>query len=679
MNLRSVLFIPAPLIKTRLACLIVLVVFSCNAAFGETVWLDRLDLSNMSCGWEYYPCAGKTVEGTPLSLGGKVYSRGVGTSPTSAILMNVDRCGSRFTATVGVDDRSLAKSEARFFVLGDGRIIWQSGAMKKGDAPKNVDVSLRGIKQVGLLVTGHIGKGNLADWCDAKVKMSTPLPDSVIVPGRDYYIFTPKAPNYPMINSAKVFGVRPGDLFLFTIGASGARPMRFQARHLPDGLTLNPKTGRITGVLRKSGDYRVTLIAENKFGKAEQKFRIEAGDKICLTPPMGWNSWNAWGLSVDSRKIRAAADAIVKEGLIDYGWSYIVIDGGWTVKPNSKNPLLGGRPYNSEGMINPNRKFRHMMRLSSFIHANGLKLGLHTSPGPFTCSGLTASYGHERENAERFEKWGVDFIKYDWCTYTRELKDSSLESLEKPFLLMHRILGRIRRDIVLSINPGPIGRKRKPWTWGREVGANMCRTTGDINDTWRSVSRIGFSQHYANYAGPGYWNDPDMLVIGRLGWGMKLHPSKLTPDEQYSQMSLWCLLSAPLMLGCDLTHLDPFTLNLISNNEVIAIDQDALGKEARCVYDKDGKQIWAKGLQDGAEAVGLFYVGKRPKKPSDFFRWEGEKQEISIRFRGSMSGIRGKFKVRDVWRQKNLGTFNHGFIADVPYHGVELIEVTPVR
>ena len=313
--------------KTRLAYLFVLVVFSCNAAFGETVWLDKLNLSNISCGWEYYPCADKTVEGTPLSLGGKVYSRGVGTSPISAILMNVDRSGIRFMATVGVDDRSLPKSEARFFVLGDGRIIWQSGDMKKGDAPKNVDVSLKGIDQVGLLVMGHIGKGNLVDWCDAKLMMFRPVPDSVIVPGRDYYILTPKAPKYPMINSAKVFGVRQGDPFLFTVGAGGARPMTFEARHLPDGLTLNPKTGRITGVISKSGDYKVTLVARNKFGKAEQKFRIETGDKICLTPPMGWNSWNAWGLSVNARKVCEAADAMVQEGLADYGWSYIVIDG----------------------------------------------------------------------------------------------------------------------------------------------------------------------------------------------------------------------------------------------------------------------------------------------------------------------------------------------------------------
>ncbi len=665
--------------KTRLVLLFLFVALSCDTAFGESLWLDRLDLLNMSCGWEYYPAADKTVEGTPLTLGGKVYSRGVGTSPISAILINVDGDGRSFTATVGLDDGALANSKASFYVLGDGKIIWQSGPMRKEDGPKNVEVNLKGIKQVGLLVTGRIGKGNLADWCDARLRMLRSIPDSVLVPGRDYYILTPKAPNYPIINSAKIFGVRPGDPFLFTIGASGARPMRFRARNLPDGLILNPITGRITGAVRKPGRYRVTLIAQNKFGKAKQHFQIEAGNTISLTPPMGWNSWNAWGLSVDSRKIRAASEAMVKEGLIDYGWSYVVIDGGWTVKPKSKNPLLGGRPYNSFGMINPNRKFRHMKALSNFIHADGLKLGLHTSPGPFTCSGLTASFGHERENAERFKEWGVDFIKYDWCTYTRELKDSTLRSLEKPFLLMHRILGGVGRDIVFSINPGPIGRKRKPWRWARKVGANMCRTTGDINDTWRSVSRIGFSQNYAEYAGPGYWNDPDMLVIGRLGWGMKLHPSKLTPNEQYSQMSLWCLLSAPLMLGCDLTRLGLFTMNLITNREVLAIDQDPLGREARCIYRKDGKQIWAKPLQDGAEAVGLFYVGKKRMEPADFFRWSGEKRATRISLSGSILGIKGKFDVRDVWRQKNLGTFDDRFTAEVPYHGVELVKVTPVQ
>lgn len=664
-------------VRTRLALLFAFVTLAFGTAIGQTVWLDRLDLSRMSCGWEYYPCADKTVEGTPLSLGGKIYPRGVGTSPISAILINLNGEGRSFRAVVGLDEECNAKSEASFFVLGDRKILWQSGLMRRGNRPEDVNVSLNGIEQLGLLVTGDIGKGNLADWCDARIRLVRNVPDSVLVPRRNYYILTPKAPAYPRINTPGVFGVRPGDPFLFTIGASGARPMRFQSRNLPVGLILNPETGQITGVIRKPGVYGATLIAENKFGKAEQEFHIKAGKTICLTPPMGWNSWNAWGLSVSARKIRAAANAMVNEGLINYGWSYVVIDGGWTVKPHSTNPLFGGRPYNSDGMINPNRKFMHMKALSNFIYANGLKLGLHTSPGPFTCSGLTASYGHERENAERFKEWGVDFIKYDWCTYTRELKDSSLESLEKPFLLMHRILGGIRRDIVFSINPGPIGRKMKPWTWGREVGANMCRTTGDINDTWRSMSRIGFSQHYAKYAGPGYWNDPDMLVIGRLGWGMKLYPSKLTPDEQYSQVSLWCLLSAPLMLGCDLSHMDPFTLNLITNNEVLAIDQDPLGKEARCIYRKDGKQIWAKGLQNGAEAVGFFYAGKKRKEPEDFFRWRGEKRVMKISLLGSMIGIKGKLDVRDVWRQKNLGSFQDKFTAEVPYHGVELIKVTP--
>lgn len=190
----------------------------------------------------------------------------------------------------------------------------------------------------------------------------------------------------------------------------------------------------------------------------------------------------------------------------------------------------------------------------------------------------------------------------------------------------------------------------------------MWRTTGDINDKWQSVSRIGFSQQYAGYAGPGHWNDPDMLVLGTVGWDLGLRPTKLTPDEQYTHVSLWCLLAAPLMIGCDLTRIDPFTFSLLSNDEVLDIDQDPLGKPASVVREEGDRLIYSRPLEDGSIAVGLFNKGT-------------EKAVVTARW--TDLGLSGRQSVRDLWRQKDLGVFQNEFVAEVAPHGVILVKITP--
>ncbi len=215
------------------------------------------------------------------------------------------------------------------------------------------------------------------------------------------------------------------------------------------------------------------------------------------------------------------------------------------------------------------------------------------------------------------------------------------------------------------------------WERGNEVGGNCWRTTGDITDTWSSMSGIGFHQagHEA-YAQPGNWNDPDMLVVGLVGWGPQLHASHLTPDEQYTHISLWSMLASPLLIGCDLSRIDDFTMNLLTNDEVIEVNQDPLGKQAKQVYNQAGKQIWIKELEDGSKAVGLFYVADNEgKTPADYFDWE-QKEKSTVTLLATDLGITGKFNVRDLWRQMDLGVFENDFVTDVPYHGVVLLRVT---
>lgn len=465
------------------------------------------------------------------------------------------------------------------------------------------------------------------------------------------YILTPKAPANPRINGPVVTAARPGHPFLFSIPASGERPMTFKADRLPAGLVLDEKTGIISGSVKQKGDYKVNITATNSKGETSRELRIVIGNQIALTPPMGWNSWNCWGLSVDEQKVISSAKVYIEKGLVNHGWAYINIDDGWEIYKD-KEPKR-----DEKGNIITNEKFPDMKRLGDNLHAMGLKFGIYSSPGPLTCGQYTGSYQYELNDAKSYAQWGVDYLKYDWCSYDGIAKDTSLAERKKPYFIMRDALNKVNRDIVYSLCQYGMS---NVWTWGAEVNGNLWRTTGDITDTWESMSSIGFNQlNMAQYAKPGNWNDPDMLVVGWVGWGPNLHPSKLTPDEQYTHISLWCLLSSPLLIGCDLERLDDFTLNLLTNDEVLAINQDPLGKQATPVI-KDGDiQVWLKSLEDGNGVMGIFNLGD---------------STINYSLNLEKIGLNEPAKLRDLWRQKDLGEFTGSFLAGLPAHGVVLVK-----
>ncbi|HXR05524.1 MAG TPA: putative Ig domain-containing protein [Verrucomicrobiae bacterium] len=492
------------------------------------------------------------------------------------------------------------------------------------------------------------------------------------------YILTPPAPATPRINGPNIFGVRRDSPFLYTIPATGDRPMTFLAANLPRGLKLDARTGRITGKLKKKGETVVTLVARNSLGTAEKKFRIACGDQMALTPPMGWNSWNCFAGAVSEEKVESAADAMVKSGLINHGWTYINVDDYWQNHRDSRDPTLRGPFRDPRGNIVPNSRFPDMKGMADYIHALGLKAGLYSSPGPWTCGGCAGSWQHEEQDARTYAAWGFDYLKYDWCSYggiasgkmtnvmSARLYGQTATNNEGaiyPYRLMGKFLREQKRDIVFSLCQYGMDHV---WTWGGSVNGNCWRTTGDITDTWQSMSRIGFYQDQAAPdAKPGNWNDPDMLVVGQVGWG-HLHPTRLTPDEQYTHISLWCLLSAPLLIGCNMTRLDDFTLNLLGNDEVLALDQDALGKEATCVIRDGDLRVYEKQLEDGGRAIGFFNPGSAPLKLDfkDFARL----------------GLNGRQHVRDLWRQQNLPDLNDpandSFPVTIPAHGVVLCKFT---
>jgi alpha-galactosidase len=486
-------------------------------------------------------------------------------------------------------------------------------------------------------------------------------------PAEAAVLLTPPPPKPPRINGPEVYGVRPGSPFLYRIPCTGERPIAFRAKDLPKGLTLDSTSGIITGKIAKAGTIHVTLLAKNKFGEAKREFRIEVGNKLALTPPMGWNSWYIYYRHVTEAAMRKAADQMIASGMADFGYQYVNCDDCWAVKPGSKDPELGGPPRDANGQLLPNKRFPDIKGMVDYIHANGLKAGIYTSPGPTTCAGFEGSWQHVAQDARTFANWGFDFLKYDWCSYNSKAGDHTLENLKKPYQEMWDELQKQNRDIVFNLCQYGMG---DVWKWGGDVG-NCWRTTGDLGAARATqlpgFYSIGFSNaRHWEYARPGAWNDPDYILIGYIGTdrGKSFKRTTLTPNEQYSYMSMWSLMAAPLIFSGDMNKLDAFTLNVLCNAEVIAVDQDPLGRQAKILRQTPDEFVLVKELEDGSKAVGLFNLSPQART-------------ISVSWNDL--GISGKQNVRDLWRQKNLGKFKNAFSAAVPRHGVELVRVGPVK
>lgn len=505
-----------------------------------------------------------------------------------------------------------------------------------------------------------------------------PGEDSIVVPDYSSYILTPPAPETPRINGPRIYGARPKADFLYRIPATGVRPMTFSAKGLPRGLKLDKNTGIISGKAARRGSYDVTLTASNAIGSDTRHLRIEIGDRIALTPPLGWNSWNCWGNSVSEEKILQSARAMVSSGLADYGWCYVNIDDGW-------QGLRGGK-YNG---IQPNKKFPDMKALGDSLHARGLKFGIYSGPWCSTYASHIGSscddpdgkywwieqgladefmkldrskldkemirsfgkYSFARQDALQWADWGVDYLKYDWNPndewWMRDMKEA---------------LDATGRDIVYSIS------NSSRVTLGPALlkYAQCWRTTGDIRDTWASLSSIGFEgqDRWAGFTGPGHWPDADMLVLGKVGWGRKMHWTQLTPWEQYTHITLWSILASPMLLGCDMEMLDPFTLSLLCNSEVLDVNQDPLGVKGVIFTKGEDHVIYIKPLEDGSLAVAMFNLGDSEKV---------------IGFTPHKLGLYSEQTVRDLWRQQDAGkvSFKERWETAVPPHGCAFYRLSP--
>ena len=502
-----------------------------------------------------------------------------------------------------------------------------------------------------------------------------PNPYPAPVPG---VRLTPEIPLSPSINGARIVGATPGSRMLFQVPVSGERPMKIQATGLPPGLKMDSR-GLIAGTAPSGKrEYKVNIQASNRHGKDMKELILKVGDELCLTPPMGWSSWYSYSEAVGQDNVLKTARLFVERGLVNHGWTYINIDDCWQ-----------GRRGGKYGVIQPNKRFPDMKDMCDAIHAMGMKVGIYSTPWMGTYAGFIggsapnakSDYGemaipekerkqedqifgsypgvHRRKadhvgavwlfdrDAKQWADWGFYYVKVDW-------NPNDVPTTKR----IRKALDESGKDIVLSLS------NAAPYEHVEELGklANLWRTTGDIQDHWGSVSGIGFSQErWQKHMRPGHWNDPDILQIGKLGKPNQPNTTfvqtRLTPDEQYTHVTLWCLLSAPLIVSCDLEHIDSFTMGLLTNDEVIAVDQDPAARPARKAWHQGNFQVWMKELSDGSVAAGFFNTGK-------------EKGILKVNLKEL--GLSGAYEARDLWKRADQGTVQGDMAVELNGHGASM-------
>jgi alpha-galactosidase len=476
------------------------------------------------------------------------------------------------------------------------------------------------------------------------------------------------------VNGASRIGVPTAKPFLYLIPASG-RELKFSAVGLPQGLTLDAQTGIITGVALTEGSFNTRVMIQAPSGETAAKdLELVVGKKTeSLTPIMGWNPWYVWGCNIDDQKVRDAADMLVSTGLAAHGYNYINLDDCWQ----------GTR--NADGEMVPNARFPDMKALADYVHARGLKIGIYTSPGQKTCAGYEGTKDADVEKTQKsyldidvqtYAKWDMDFVKYDYCIFPKDAatRDAYLSKQQAMYQRMTDAIQRSPRSMVHMICQYG---ENNVFKWGAQVGGNLWRTNHDLADEWAAIVRNGFKNlPLSQFAGPGHWNDLDMLMVGKANWPSKLgqydipnqppRKTKLTVDEQKTHMSLWSLMSSPLLFSGDLSQLDPLTVNLLTNDDVLDVNQDALGAPVTVVGQQANEKIVVKRMSDGSVAVGFFNLRETPATMTAKIADLGLGQPKSLR-------------LRNLWTGKEMIVTRPAVSGAIPAHGVIFVRLWAQR
>ena len=465
-------------------------------------------------------------------------------------------------------------------------------------------------------------------------QQSLPFGDSPIMDGSvtgNTFHFTVALESFGSVSNREVSGRVVGDSLVLTPAVPGPPPDAQPT--MPAGASPRPPfhIGEVTAVRgNPTPSYRAPAVDYAALPKLDLPvLHAVSYNGLARTPPMGWNSWNKFQTRINDATVRGIADAIVASGMKDAGYQYVIIDDGWQ----------GSR--DASGLLRPNPNFPDMKRLAEYVHAKGLKIGIYSSPGPRTCGGFEGSYGHESQDAQMYAAWEMDYLKYDWCSASRVWKDADMQAV---YQTMGDALLATGRPIVYALCQ--YGRAHVE-QWGPRVGGNLWRTTNDIRDSYESMTTIGFAQSgLASSAGPGHWNDPDMLEIGN---------GRMTDEEYRTHLSLWAMIAAPLIAGNDVRSMTPAIHDILTNREVLAVDQDGLGAGGRELYQEGGLRVWSKALTSGDIAIAVFNTGNAPAAAT----------VITQRL-----GVHGGYIVRDLWQQKTLGALEADLRTNIAAHSV---------
>jgi alpha-galactosidase len=667
----------------------------------EVVLLSSLDLSKSTQGWGA-PKADKSVEGHPITLAGKVYEHGFGTHAPGLLAIDLKGAATEFRATVGIDDDAIAgKGSAEFQVLDPHhKVLWTSGIMRRGDAAKPVNVDVRGLASITLRVTtaGDGSDYDHADWADAAIVTSGAHPETTVLAQHDPVIDGALAPDAPHINGPSAVGVFPGTPLIWTVPVTGKRPLSFSVKGLPKGVSFDKSTGIFTGALAKAGDYSVRVRVSNAAGHADATVHLIAGPTLVQTPPMGWNSYDCFGDNVTEAETLANA-RYIRNVMQPYGWDTVVVDYRWYdpgAHDNNANARAGaeltmdkfGRLLPSPNRFPSAADGVGFKALADQAHAMGLKFGIHIMRGiprnavtanlPIEGSAFKAAdaaragdmcgwcpdmYGVSGDTPagqayydslfRLYAAWGIDYVKMD---------DTSSWYHTDEIDAVRKSIDRCGRSIVYSLSPG-----ETPFDKAAHVAshANLWRVSGDFWDDWGALSHeFTLGDRWHDIEGPGHWPDADMLPLGHLSVNGRSvggdRQTRFTKNEQVTLISLWSLLPSPLMVGGNMPDNDEWTRALLTNPEVLALNQDSAKAGARRAAHDDDREIWTRTLADSSVAVGLF-------NPSDF------ENDVSAAF--AELNLKGRYTTRDLWLRKDLGIANAKITATVPAHGAVLVRL----
>jgi hypothetical protein len=676
------------------------------SSFADTVWLSSLDLTQVETGGHHVPVADKSRDGNPLTLGGKKYERGIGMEARSQMVIRLDGGTKHFHAVVGIDDDVPAGQPAlvEFRVLGDHRWpIWSSGPMKPGQTPKTIDLDVSGLKMLTLLAADH-GEWRAihhADWADAWLEVTGAAPQAVnggcdpeaLDHDPQPVIALDNTSVLPKIQAPARVALQTGKPILYTVPVLGKAPFSFRVQGLPDGATFDPATGRIGGLAKTPGSYPVVIEATNASGSDRATLQFCVGDELALTPPLGWNSYDNFGAKVTETEFLENARVFARD-LQPFGWQYVVLDYLW-FDPN---------PYPKPGEAQPSRLDAHgrlIPALNRFpsasgengfkpiadqVHALGLRFGLHIMRGiskqavdanlpiegsPYhaadaadtssTCEWDDHMYGIKGDTPagqayydsllRLYASWGVDYLKVD---------DIASPYHADEVAAVHRAIAKCSRSIVLSLSPGaaPVAEAAH-----LKANAQLWRTTSDFWDNWDQLEdQFARARQWIPYVTPGHWPDADMLPIGHLGDKCVGLPrtTGFSHAEQMTLLTFWSIRPSPLMIGSDLRQNKAWDLALLTNPEVLAVNQDAAGAAARCVAQGPGYEVWAKPLADGSTAVGLFNRGNA---------------DAPVQVTWKDLGLTGPRTPRDLWRRQTLPATDGHLELTVKSHGAALLRL----